>query len=290
VAVLSIPRLTPRRHARDVARLGIERAAVYVVLAIGALVMLLPFIWMVATSLKTQADIFGDPTALLPIHPTFDAYRDVWVRIPFGRFFFNTVVFAGGVTVLSLLFDSMTAYALARLEFRGRELVFWLVLLTMMVPFQITLIPLFITVFQIGWINTYWGLIIPRATSAFGIFLLRQFFVSLPKELDDAARIDGAGELRVYWQIVLPLAAPALATLATFHFMNNWNDLMWPLVMTSSTDMRTVPSGLALFMGNFVIEHAVLMAGATIGLAPLTVAFLFGQRYFVRGVVMTGLK
>jgi multiple sugar transport system permease protein len=262
----------------------------YLVLALGAAVMLLPFIWMVAASLKTQADIFQYSTTLFPMHATLDAYRDVWVRIPFGQFFLNTLLFAGGVTALSLLTDSMTAYALARLEFRGREVMFWLILVTMMVPFQITLIPLFITVFQFGWINTFWGLIIPRATSAFGIFLLRQFFVSLPKELDDAARIDGASEFRVYWQIVLPLAAPALATLGIFHFMNNWNDLMWPLVITSSTEMRTVPSGLALFMGNFVIEHAVLMAGATIGLLPLAVAFLFGQRYFVRGVVMSGLK
>jgi multiple sugar transport system permease protein len=159
-----------------------------------------------------------------------------------------------------------------------------------MIPFQITLIPLFLTVFHLGWLDTYQGLIVPRATNAFGIFLLRQFFVTLPRELDDAARVDGAGEFRIYWQIILPLSLPALATLAVFHFMYNWNDFLWPLVITSSPEMRTLPAGLTLFMGQHVIEHSILMAGAAISLLPLAIAFVFLQRYFVRGVAMTGLK
>jgi multiple sugar transport system permease protein len=159
-----------------------------------------------------------------------------------------------------------------------------------MVPYQITLIPLFQTVFDLHWLNTYQGLIVPRATSAFGIFMLRQFFVSLPRDLDSAGRIDGASEFRIYWSIILPLAKPALATLAVFLFMNNWNDFLWPLVITSSTDMRTLPAGLALFSGQFVIEHAVLMAGATLSLLPLAIAFLFAQRYFVQGIATTGIK
>ncbi len=261
-----------------------------VLLVLGALIMLLPFVWMVSTSLKTEGAIFNAPLALFPRMPTISAYFDVWQRIPFARFFANSIIFAGGVTLLSLLFDSMTAFALARLQFRGRELVFWIVLITLMVPFQITLIPLFVTVFQLGWINTFAGLIIPRATNAFGIFMLRQFFITLPKDYDDAARIDGAGNFRLYWQIILPLAKPALATLAVFHFMYNWNDFLWPLVITSSTEMRNLPAGLTLFMGQYVIEHPVLMAGATISLAPLAIAYLFAQKYFVRGVVMSGLK
>jgi multiple sugar transport system permease protein len=263
---------------------------VYVPLAIGAVGILLPFIWMVATSLKTEGQIFSNPAQLLPSQPTVQAYIDVWRRIPFGRFFINSVIFAGSVTIVSLFLDSMAAYAFARLRFKGRDILFWVVLATLMVPFQITLIPLFLTVFHLGWLDTYQGLIVPRATNAFGIFLLRQFFLTLPPELDDAARIDGAGEFRIYWQIILPLSLPALATLAVFHFMYNWNDFLWPLIITSSPEMRTLPAGLTLFMGNYVIEHAILMAGATISLLPLAIAFVFLQRYFVRGVAMTGLK
>ncbi|MDQ3694700.1 MAG: carbohydrate ABC transporter permease [Chloroflexota bacterium] len=278
----------PRAHGRLSAQLA--RAALYLALTLGAVAMILPFVWMIATSLKTEGDIFRFPTELLPRHPTLAAYRDVWQRIPFGRFFLNSVVFAGGVTLISLFLDSLTAFALARLRFRGRDFCFWIILATLMVPFQITLIPLFVTVFRIDWLDTYQGLIVPRATNAFGIFLLRQFFVTLPRDLDDAARLDGASDFRVYWQVILPLAKPALATLAIFHFMFNWNDFLWPLVITTTTEMRTLPAGLTLFMGQYVIEHAVLMAGALISLLPLALAFFVAQRSFVRGVVMTGLK
>jgi multiple sugar transport system permease protein len=192
--------------------------------------------------------------------------------------------------MLCLIFDSMAAYALARLRFRGQNVAFWLVIATLMVPVQITLVPVFMTLFDLGWLNTYQGLIIPRATSAFGIFMLRQFFQSIPRELDEAARIDGAGHLRIYARIILPLAKPALATLAVLHFMNLWNDLLWPLVMTSSIDMRTLPAGLTLFGGQHVTDHAVLLAGATISLLPLAVAFFLAQKYFIRGVATTGLK
>lgn len=266
------------------------RALTYAVLYLGAAIVLLPFVWMVAASLKTEPELFTAPTELLPGHPTTTAYSDVWQRIPLARFFLNSVIFAGGVTVLSLFLDSLAAYALARLRFRGRDLAFWVVLIVLMVPVQITLIPLFLTVFQLGWLDTYAGLIIPRATNAFGIFLLRQFFLSIPREFDEAARIEGASEFQIYRRIILPLSKPALATLAVFHFMYNWNDFLWPLVVTSSPEMRTVPAGLTLFMGSFVIEHPLLMAGATLLLLPLAVAFVLAQRYFVRGVVMSGLK
>lgn len=265
-------------------------ALVYLPLVFGACLVLLPFIWMVATSFKTEGEIFSNPAQLLPSHPTVQPYIDVWRRIPFGRFFINSVIFAGSVTAVSLFLDSMAAYAFARLRFKGRDILFWVVLVTLMVPFQITLIPLFLTVFHLGWLDTYQGLIVPRATNAFGIFLLRQFFLTLPPELDDAARIDGAGEFRIYWQIILPLSLPALATLAVFHFMYNWNDFLWPLVITSTPEMRTLPAGLTLFMGNYVIEHSILMAGATITILPLAIAFAFLQRFFVRGVAMTGLR
>jgi multiple sugar transport system permease protein len=259
-------------------------------LVVGGLFTLLPFFWMLCTSAKTEQDLFAHPTTLLPTHWTFANYRAIWHELPFAQLFINSIVFAGGVTVISLLLDSMAAYALARLEFRGRTVAFYLVIATLMVPFQITLIPLFELVFHLHWLNTYQGLIVPRATSAFGIFLLRQFFVTIPRDLDAAARIDGASEWRIYWQVVLPLAKPALATLAAFQFMNNWNDFLWPLVITNDVSRRTLPAGLTLFSGQFVIEHGVLMAGATISLLPLALAFFLAQRYFVSGVTTTGLK
>ena len=283
---MSTETATPKRQSRrPYLALGTKG-----VVTLGAIATLLPFVWMVASSLKSEKQIFADPLKLLPSAPTLAAYTGIWQELPFGRLFLNSVVFAGGVTVVSVLFDSLAAYALARLRFRGREVAFWLVLATLMVPYQVTLIPLFVNVFELGWLDTYQGLIVPRATSAFGIFLLRQFFITIPDALSDAARIDGASELRIWWQIIMPLAKPALATLAIFHFMNNWNDFLWPLVMTSSTDMRTLPAGLTLFMGQSVSDHAIVLAGAVITLAPLAIAFLLAQRYFVRGISTTGLK
>jgi multiple sugar transport system permease protein len=262
----------------------------YLWLYAGAFVFLLPLIWMVVASLRTQQDLFDNPASLIPGSLTFDAYGEVWRQIPFGRFFVNTVVFAGTVTVISLFFDALAAYALAKLEFRGKNVVFWLVLIVLMVPFQITLVPLFQLMSDLGLVNTIPGLVLPRITNAFGIFMLRQFFISLPRELDDAARVDGLSEWGIFRKIVLPLSKPVLVTLALFHFMYNWNDLLWPLVMTTSEQMRTLPAGLALFMGTHVVNHPVLMAGATIAMAPLIIGFVFAQRYFIQSVAMTGIK
>ena len=272
---------------------GLHRAflTVSAILVVGlAAFIAFPFVWMLLTSLRTQQEIFSNPGNLIPATFNLDAYVRIWSELPFARLFLNSVVFAGGATFISLFFDSLAAFALARLEFPGKTIAFYLVLATLMVPYQITLIPVFQTVFDLHWLDTYQGLIVPRATSAFGIFLLRQFFVTVPRDLDAAARIDGASEFRIYRSIMLPLARPALATLAVFHFMYNWNDFLWPLVITSSTEMRTLPAGLTLFSGQFVIEHAVLMAGATISLAPLAISFLFAQRFFVQGIATTGIK
>jgi multiple sugar transport system permease protein len=262
----------------------------FVVLLIAAIIVIFPFAWMVLTSFKYENDIVTFPPHLLPTAVTLDNYVNIWNRIPFARFFLNTVLFAGGVTAISLFLDSLTAYALSRLHFPGRDAIFLLILLALMLPFQVTFIPVFVTVVNLHLQNSIAGLIIPRATNAFGIFMLRQFFISLPRELDDAARIDGAGEFYIYRRIILPLSGPALATLGIFHFMYNWNDFLWPLLITSSNDMRTLPAGLALFMGQHVVEYGVLMAGATLALLPLFIAFLFLQKYFVQGIALTGLK
>ncbi len=260
------------------------------VLAVIALAVLFPFVWMILTSFKPEAQIAQFPPRLMPETWTLENYQNVWSRIPFARLLLNSIIMAGGVTIISLLLDSMAAYALSRLRFPGRDVIFVAILVALMLPFQVMFIPLFVIVHDLGMLDSYSGLIVPRATNAFGIFLLRQFFMTLPKELDEAARIDGASEFAIYRKIILPLSGPALATLAIFHFMYNWNDFLWPLLITSSPDMRTLPAGLALFVGQHVVEYGVVMAGATLTLLPLLVAFLFAQRYFIQGIAMSGIK
>ena len=262
----------------------------WIVLSVAAFATVVPFLWMLGVAFRSPADLYADPGRLWPGHWTGAGFHSVVTQLPFTRLAVNSIVFAGGTTVLLLLIDSLCAYALARLRFRGQNLIFWIVLLTLMVPFQVMLIPLFLTVFHLGWLNTFQGLIIPRSVSALGIFMLRQFFVKIPKELDEAARVDGAGPFRIYWQIILPLARPALASLFVIQFMALWNDFLWPLVISSSTDMRTLPSALTLFSSQSGVDHAALMAGAAISLAPLAIAFLLAQRFFVEGIATTGIK
>jgi multiple sugar transport system permease protein len=255
-----------------------------------ALAMLLPVLWMAFTAFKPETDIVTYPPTLWPREVTFENFAEVWERIPFARLYLNTIIFAGSVTLISLLFDSMAAYALARLEFRGSGVVLVLILLLLMIPFQVTLIPLYDMLNGIGLTNTLPGLIIPRMTNAFGIFFLRQFFLSLPRDLDEAARVDGASEWRIYWGVIMPLAKPALLTLGLFHFQYNWNDLLWPLIMSADVESATLPAGLALFMGQHVVEYGLLMAGALLALLPVIVFFLVIQRSFVAGIATTVLK
>lgn len=255
-----------------------------------AAAVLLPIVWMAFTAFKPESDIVTFPPTLWPRELTFEHFAEVWDRIPFARLYLNTIVFAGSVTLISLFFDSMAAYALARLEFRGRNLVLILVLVLLMLPFQVTLIPLYDLLNSVGLTNTLPGLIIPRMTNAFGIFFLRQFFLSLPKDLEEAARVDGASEWRIYWRVIMPLARPALLTLGLFHFQYNWNDLLWPLIMSADVSSATLPAGLALFMGQHVVEYGLLMAGSLLALLPVVVFFLLIQRSFVAGIATTGLK
>ncbi|MCU1569375.1 MAG: transporter permease [Naasia sp.] len=252
--------------------------------------MLLPVIWMFFTALKPESDIVTYPPTLWPRQLTLEHFGEIWTAIPFARLYLNTLIFAGSVTVISLLFDSMAAYALARLPFRGSGVVLVVILLLLMLPFQVTLIPLYDMLSGMGLTNTLPGLIIPRITNAFGIFFLRQFFLSLPKDLEEAARVDGASEWRIYWQVIMPLARPALLTLGLFHFQYNWNDLLWPLIMSNDTSTATLPTGLALFMGQHVTEYGMLMAGAVLSTLPVIVFFLLIQRSFVTGIATTGMK
>lgn len=268
----------------------IGNIVVLIIMLVVLVSVLFPFIWLTLSSLKFDKEIIQYPPTLLPSIYTFSQYVKVWESIPLLSFFINTVVFAGGVTLFSVLFDSMAGYAFARIRFKGRKQLFIIVLITMMIPFQVIMIPLFVEVFKIGLLNTYLGLILPRATSALGIFMMRSFYVSLPRDLEESARIDGLNEYRIYWSIMLPLCKPALVALGIILFMNNWNDLIYPLMLTSSTEMRTLSAGLAMFVGDKVIEYGPTLAAATLSILPLLVAYIFAQKYFVQGVATTGLK
>ncbi len=285
--VVSKPASPPRPGGGAAA---VKRVLLYVTLSLAAFLFLLPVLWMLFASVKPEGTIISNPSQLFPTHFTLENYTAALQAIPFARQFLNTVIFAGSVTILSLLFDSMTAYALARLKFPGKRLLFLLVLLFLMMPTQITLIPVYQLLAHLGLINTFPGLIIPRATNAFGIFFLRQFFIGIPRDLSEAARIDGAHEFRIYWSVVMPLARPALLTLGLFHFMFNWNDLLWPLIISTSTDMATLPAGLALFSGEHVVQYGLLMAGSTMAMLPMLLAFLLVQRKFIQGIATTGFK
>jgi multiple sugar transport system permease protein len=266
------------------------KALSWLVIVVGAVAMILPFVWMLGVAFRTSADLYADPARIIPGQWTIAGLQAVLTDLPFGRLVLNTFVFAGGATLLLLVFDSMTAFALARLRFRGQNVIFILILATLMVPFQVTLVPVFLTLFHLGWLNSYQGLIIPRATSALGIFLLRQFFHQLPRELDDAARVDGASNLTIYLRIILPNAKPILASLFIIQFAALWNDFLWPLVVTDNINMQTLPAALTLFSSQSGVDHAALMAGAAISLTPLAIAFLILQRFFVQGVATTGIK
>jgi len=261
-------------------------------LAVGiaaAVIIVFPLVWVFANSIKPENEIITGNPGLFSATVTGSNYVQAWDAIDFPRLLLNTVIFAGGVTAASLTFDSLTAYALARLEFPGRNVIFVLVLITLMLPFQVNLVPLFLFLSDLHWLNTYQGLILPRATNAFGIFFLRQFFMSIPKELEDAARVDGASEFRIY-RMILRLSVPALLTLGLFHFMYNWNDLLWPLIVSTNSSMYTLSSGLALFLGQHVIEYGLIMAGSVLAIVPMVVAFLIIQRRFTESIATSGLR
>lgn len=266
----------------------------YGVLILATLMMVVPFIWMVTTSLKPSGTEFTWPPELLPREIDTSNFVKLFTLVPFGQYFLNTT-FVTTVTVIGqLIVCSMAAYGFARLNFMGRDIIFVLYLATMMIPYQITLIPLFLIVHNLGWVNTYQGLIVPGISSVFGIFLLRQAFLGIPKDYQDAARMDGASEWRIFAQIFLPLIGPSLATLGVFAFMGTWTDLIWPLLIARSEEMRTLELGLAYFS---VRPHAyeqpnwpLLMAAAVVVMLPVLVVYFFAQRYFITGISLSGVK
>lgn len=249
-----------------------------------------PFLWMVTSSFKAEKDIVTYPPSIFAASYTLEQYNKVFSAIPLWMYIRNTVIFAFSVTVISVLLDSMAGYAFARIRFKGRKILFNVVLVTMMIPFQIVMIPLFIQIFRFGLLNSFGGLILPRMTSAFGIFMMRSFFVGLPRDLEEAARIDGENEIGIFFRIMMPLCKTGMISLAVFTLMGNWNDLIYPLMLTTTTEMRTLPSGLAMFVGERVTQYGPSIAGAVISMLPLLLMYCFAQKYFIAGIAMSGMK
>ncbi|CAG9621107.1 carbohydrate ABC transporter permease [Sutcliffiella rhizosphaerae] len=257
-----------------------------------ALFWIIPFLWVISTSLKPESQAISWPIKWIPETFTFDNFTSVFARqdVPILRWFWNSFIIATIHTGLMLLFNSMSAFAFARLKFKGRDLLFWTFMGTMMIPPVMNLVPLYGLVSSLGWVNNYAAMIFPGLASVFGIFLLRQFFIGIPAELEEAARMDGASTFTIYWRIILPLAKPALIVLALFTFMGNWNDYLWPLIVTSSADMRTLPVGLAIMQGQFNIQFAKLMAATIFSALPVIILFIFAQRFLVKGIALSGIK
>jgi multiple sugar transport system permease protein len=258
-------------------------------LAVG-LASLVPFLYMISTSLMDELEVFAFPAPIAPADPRWMNYVDALTALPFDRFFVVSAITSVCVTLATLVTSATAAYAFARLEFPGRDRIFLLYLATLMVPAIVLLIPRFLIVSAFGWVDTFRGLIVTEAVQVWGIFLLRQYFLSVPRDLEDAARVDGAGEWTVFRRIAIPLAGPALATVGLFVFVDQWKSFMWPLIVTRSMDMRPVEVGISRFAGIYYSNWPYQMAAAVVAILPILVLFLFAQRYFVRGIQMTGIK
>jgi multiple sugar transport system permease protein len=282
----------PRAERSDPgAGLTLGRVLVYLLLIIGLLAMIGPFLWMLLGSFKEQGEFLRTPPTWLPAEPTLDNYTRLVDRLDFPRFFFNSALVAIAVTAANLVFAPMLGFALAKLRWRGKGLVMALVLSTLMLPAGATLVPLFVLMSKLELVNTYPGLILPFLAGALGVFLTRQFFLGLPDELLEAARIDGAGEFRIFFTIAMPLAAPVLATLGILTFLGSWNGFIYPLVMATEPEMYTLPVALATFaIGQFQAEHGMLMAGSVLLVVPVLIVFVLLQRWITEGIATTGLK
>jgi multiple sugar transport system permease protein len=276
---------TPPRRRRPLA------VPLHLVLIVGLIVMVTPFVWMLLGSFKTTGELRQTPPTWIPEDPTLDNYRDLFDRLNFPRYFFNSAVVAGIVTAGVLIISSMAGYAFAKLEFPGKRVLFVLVLSTLMIPIFVTFMPLFVLVTNLGLANTHAALILPWLANALGVFLMRQYIIGLPDELLEAARIDGAGEYTIFFRVVLPLCGPALATLAVLTFVAQWNSFLWPLVVATTEDMYTLPVAVALFAtGQQETNLALQLAGATVVVVPMIILFFAMQRYVIQGVARTGIK
>ena len=269
----------------------VAKPLIYLVLLIGALFMILPFVWMISTSLKGEGSVFEYPPKLIPSPIHLDNYGRAWNMLPIGMAYLNSLKISLVVTAGSLLTCSMAGYAFAKMRFVGRQKLFMLLLATMMIPGQVTLIPMFMWFSELNWVNTHWPLIVPPILSnAFGVFLMRQFMSSIPNELEDAGKIDGLNPFRIYWSIMLPNCKPALAALGIFIFMGNWNNFLTPLIYLNDEKKFTLPLIISSFQGLYSTDWTLLMAASCISLLPVLIVYVFAQRYFIEGITLSGMK
>jgi multiple sugar transport system permease protein len=289
--VEAIKATTAKTEARE-ARLRLRpgRAALYLLLLVGAVFCAFPFVWMLLTALKTQEEALRVPITFLPADPQWGNFKEAWEAAPFERYFINTFFIAGSVVLGVMVTSLLAAYAFARIDFVGRSLVFALLLSTMMIPFEATLIPNFIIIRDLGWYNTYTALIVPWIASVFSVFLMRQAILSIPDELFEAATLDGCGHLRTLRHVVLPLVRGPLAAIGVFSFLWSWNSLLWPLIVTGSESVRPVQLGLSVFVNADAQQPQLLMAASAFTIAPLLVIYFIAQRQFLEGIASSGLK
>jgi ABC-type glycerol-3-phosphate transport system permease component len=268
----------------------LNRGLLYLVLIVSSLLMIVPFYWSVGTSLKLERFVFASPPQWWPTPLTLENYINILTRIPFLNYFSNSVFVAAVTTLGHVFFDTLAAYAFAKLKFPGRDKIFFLFLLVLMVPSQVNLIPMYRIMTRLHWTDTYLALIVPNLTSVFGIFMMRQFLMSIPNELLDAARIDGCNEFQVFHKVALPLALPGIATLVILTFMDRWNDFLWPRIVTNSEKLFTLPVGLAQLQMKNTSNQAQIMAGTVLTALPMIIVFLFMQRQFIEGMTAGALK
>jgi multiple sugar transport system permease protein len=274
-----------RAHTRK-----LKMSVVYLLLIISTLIMLMPFVWMISASLKLDKDVFGFPIVWIPSNPRWQNYQDIWTTIPLGRFITNTTKLTLIVTFLQLLTSSFAAYAFAKLKFKGRNALFLGYVATIAMPWQVYMVPQFMMMRSFGLNNTHLAIICLQAFSAFGVFLMRQFYMGVPDELCEAARIDGMSEYRIWATIMLPLSKPALSTLTIFTFVNTWNDFLGPLLYLTKMELKTVQIGLRMFISQYSSEYGLIMAASVVALVPVLIVFLALQKFFVQGVATAGLK
>jgi multiple sugar transport system permease protein len=288
-----VPDEPPTRRRRPRSREGNIRTPgwLYAVMVAGLVLVALPFVWMVISSFKAEGEVMAIPPTWWPEHPTTSNYDQLFTKLDFPTYFMNSAIVACAVAAGNMVFCSMLGYALAKLQFQGKKVVFALVLGTLMVPGVVTFIPLFVLTTNIGLTNTLPGMILPFLAGPFGVFLMRQYILSLPDELIQAARVDGAGELRIFFSVILPLCGPAVATLGVLTFLTSWNNFLWPLVVATSEDKYTLPVALALFaVGQNATKYGLLLAGSVVVVLPVLAVFLVLQRRIMQGIAMTGIK
>jgi multiple sugar transport system permease protein len=289
----ALPRIRRSTPPRGWVRRAARRRgtiAVSALLAAIACVTLLPFYWMLSSSLRTMENMFRLPIQWLPWPPNWQSYALAWQAQDFTRYFLNSGFVAVAITLSNLLLCSLAGYSLTKFRYRGRGVMFLAILSTMMLPLEVTMVPLFLIIKRLDWANTYQGLIVPFLVDGFGVFLMRQYMMSIPKDLIDSARIDGASELRIFWMIILPLCKPALVALAVFTFREAWDMYIWPLIIITKDSLRTLPLGISLFMSSYGTSWDQLMAIAVLGTLPMILLFFFLQRAFIQGIAATGLK